>query len=46
VAAVLVNLARRVDAEPGDRAVSMLVREIRLVMVELWRLTKGGRTMT
>ena len=31
----LVDLARRLDAEPGDRAATMLVREIRLVTAEL-----------
>ena len=42
LAAVAVNLARRLDSGPGDRAASMLVRELRLVMVELWRQAKDG----
>jgi hypothetical protein len=41
LAAVAVNLARRLDCGPGDRAASMLSREMRLVMVELWRQAKG-----
>jgi uncharacterized protein (DUF2267 family) len=41
LAAVAVNLARRLDSGPGDRAASMLSRELRLVMAELWRQAKG-----
>lgn len=41
LAAVAVNLARRLDSGPGDRAASMLSREMRLVTVELWRQAKG-----
>jgi uncharacterized protein (DUF2267 family) len=40
LAAVLVNLAKRLDAEPGDRAATMLIREMRLLMVEVWAQTK------
>ena len=42
LAAVAVNLARRLDSGPGDRAASILSRELRLVMVELWRQARDG----
>ena len=32
-----VDLARRLDADPGDRAAAMLARELRLVMGDLHR---------
>jgi hypothetical protein len=32
-----VDLSRRLDANPGDRAAAMLVRELRLVVGELHR---------
>jgi uncharacterized protein (DUF2267 family) len=32
-----VDLAQRLDADPGDRAAAMLVRELRLVMGQLHR---------
>jgi hypothetical protein len=32
-----VDLSRRLDADPGDRAAAMLVRELRLVMGQLQR---------
>jgi hypothetical protein len=36
-----VDLARRLDAGPGDRAAAMLVRELRLVLGELQRRAGG-----
>jgi hypothetical protein len=39
---VVVDLARRLDAEPGDRAAAMLARELRLVTAELHRRAAGG----
>jgi hypothetical protein len=36
-----VDLARRLDGRPGDRAAAMLVRELRLVMGDL-RRSHGG----
>jgi hypothetical protein len=36
-----VDIARRLDAIPGDRAAAMLVRELRLVMGELHRRMGG-----
>jgi hypothetical protein len=41
LATALLDLAQRLDAGPGDRAAAMLVREMRLVMAELSRQTKG-----
>jgi hypothetical protein len=41
-ARVAVDLARRLDAEPGDRSAVMLSRELRLVMADLRAQTKGG----
>jgi hypothetical protein len=35
LAEVLLDLARRLDAEPEDRAASMLSRELRLVLTDL-----------
>jgi hypothetical protein len=37
-----VDLAKRLDAEPGDRAAAMLVRELRLVMSDLRRANQVG----
>jgi hypothetical protein len=37
LARAAVDLARRLDEDPGDRAATMLVRELRLVMGELHR---------
>jgi hypothetical protein len=36
-----VDLAKRLDAGPGDRAAAMLVRELRLVLGDL-RRSQGG----
>jgi len=36
-----VDLGKRLDAGPGDRAAAMLVRELRLVMGELHRRAGG-----
>jgi hypothetical protein len=36
-----VDLARRLDAGPGDRAASMLVRELRLAVAALWAQNRG-----
>jgi hypothetical protein len=35
LARAAVDLARRLDADPGDRAAAMLVRELRLLMGQL-----------
>ena len=35
LAAALVDLARRLDANPGDRAATMLSREMRLLLAAL-----------
>ena len=37
-----VDLARRLDEHPGDRAAAMLVRELRLVMADLSRRAPDG----
>lgn len=37
-----VDLARRLDDGPGDRAAAMLVRELRLVLGELHRRAGGA----
>jgi hypothetical protein len=37
-----VDLARRLDAGPGDRAAAMLCRELRLVLGELHQRAAGG----
>ena len=37
-----VDLARRMDAEPGDRSAVMLSRELRLLMADLRSQVKGG----
>jgi hypothetical protein len=42
-ARVAVDLAKRLDAEPGDRSAVMLSRELRLLMADL-RHVKGGGT--
>jgi hypothetical protein len=39
-----VDLARRMDAEPGDRSVVMLSRELRLLMADLRSRVRGGGT--
>jgi hypothetical protein len=39
-----VDLAKRLDAAPGDRAAAMLVRELRLVMGALRAQVKGDAT--
>jgi hypothetical protein len=39
-----VDLAKRMDAEPGDRSAVMLSRELRLVMADLRSQVKGGGT--
>jgi hypothetical protein len=36
-----VDLARRMDAEPGDRSAVMLSRELRLLMADLRSQVKG-----
>jgi hypothetical protein len=36
-----VDLARRLDAAPGDRAAAMLTRELRLVVAQLHRPAAG-----
>jgi hypothetical protein len=41
LARAAVDLARRLDAGPGDRAAAMLVRELRLVVGDL-RRQQGG----
>jgi hypothetical protein len=41
LARTAVDLARRLDAAPGDRAAAMLCRELRLVMGDL-HLRMGG----
>jgi hypothetical protein len=42
LAKVVLDLARRLDAGPGDRAAAMLARELRLVTAELHRRSSGG----
>jgi hypothetical protein len=37
----IVDLAKRLDEHPGDRAASMLCRELRLAMAALWGRKKG-----
>jgi hypothetical protein len=44
LARAAVDLARRLDKHPGDRAAAMLVRELRLVMGQLRAQTKGEGT--
>jgi len=39
-----VDLARRMDAEPGDRSAVMLSRELRLLMAALRSQVKGDAT--
>jgi hypothetical protein len=39
-----VDLARRMDAEPGDRSAVMLSRELRLLMADLRSQVKGDAT--
>jgi hypothetical protein len=39
-----VDLARRMDAEPGDRSAVMLSRELRLLMADLRSQVKGDTT--
>jgi hypothetical protein len=39
-----VELARRMDAEPGDRSAVMLSRELRLLMADLRSQVKGDAT--
>jgi hypothetical protein len=39
-----VDLAKRLDAEPGDRSAVMLSRELRLLMADLRSQVKGGGT--
>jgi hypothetical protein len=41
---VAVYLARRLDAEPGDRSAVMLSRELRLVVADLRAHQKGDAT--
>jgi hypothetical protein len=41
LARAAVDLARRLDAGPGDRAAAMLTRELRLVMGDLHRRAGG-----
>jgi hypothetical protein len=41
LAQAVIDLAKRLDAGPGDRAAAMLVRELRLVMGEVHRRTGG-----
>jgi hypothetical protein len=40
--AAIVDLAKRLDERPGDRAASMLCRELRLSMAALWAKNKTG----
>lgn len=42
LARAVIDVARRLDADPGDRAAAMLVRELRLSMGALRAQTKGG----
>jgi hypothetical protein len=42
LAKVALNLARRIDAGPSDRAAAMLARELRLVTAELHRRASIG----
>jgi hypothetical protein len=44
LARAVVDLARRMDAEPGDRSAVMLSRELRLVLTDLRRQVKGDAT--
>jgi hypothetical protein len=44
LARAAVDLARRLDERPGDRAAAMLVRELRLVMGDLRGQTKDAAT--
>lgn len=44
LARAAVDLARRLDAGPGDRAAAMLVRELRLVVGQLRAQAKGEGT--
>ena len=44
LARAAVDLARRMDAEPGDRSAVMLSRELRLVMAGLRAQVKGDGT--
>jgi hypothetical protein len=44
LARAAVDLARRMDAEPGDRSAVMLSRELRLVMAGLRAQMKGDAT--
>jgi hypothetical protein len=39
-----VDLAKRMDAQPGDRSAVMLSRELRLVMADLRSQVRGGGT--
>jgi hypothetical protein len=39
-----VDLARRMDAEPGDRSAVMLSRELRLLMADLRSQVRGDGT--
>jgi hypothetical protein len=39
-----VDLARRMDAQPGDRSAVMLSRELRLLMADLRSQVKGDAT--
>ncbi len=41
LATAIVDLAKRLDEHPGDRAAAMLVRELRLAMAALWGRKKG-----
>jgi hypothetical protein len=41
-ARVAVDLARRMDAEPGDRSAVMLSRELRMVVAALRAQSGGG----
>jgi hypothetical protein len=42
LARTAIDLAKRLDAAPGDRAAAMLVRELRLVMGDLHRRAGDG----
>jgi hypothetical protein len=42
LARAAVDLARRLDADPGDRSAVMLSRELRLVLADLHTRAKGG----
>jgi hypothetical protein len=44
LARVALDIAKRMDAAPGDRSAVMLSRELRLVLTDLRRQVKGDAT--